>query len=637
LCGIAGFFHKDSFRYEWAKKCVDRMASAIIHRGSDDFGEWIDGEAGIAFAHRRLSIIDLSPAGHQPMVSPSGRYIIIFNGEIYNHLELRKRLVHEDIRTAWRGHSDTESLLAAIESWGILKALQRSVGMFAFALWDRQERSLTLARDRIGEKPLYYGMQSSVLMFASELKAIMKAPGFKSEIDKDVLALYFKYNAVPEPYCIYKGFRKLKPGCILTIRAEDISKNMMPEAKSFWSLHQAYQHGLDNPFTGTDAEAVEEFERLFRRSVAEQSLADVPLGAFLSGGVDSSAVVALMQSQSNREVRTFTIGFTDQKFNEAEYAKAVAKHLGTEHNEVYITPKEALDVIPQLPDIYDEPFADSSQIPTYLVSQLARQSVTVSLSGDGGDELFCGYTRYLNASTHWNKINKIPHTIRKILSGSALSLLSDVDGRNEFLARKINAFGKKDIVSFYDVMVSHCLDHSNFISDSRLLDCTKYSNCFGSGLGALMVIDILGYLPTDILVKVDRAAMHVSLETRIPLLDYRIVEFAQSLPETMRIKGGESKWILRQLLYKHVPRNLIERPKTGFGVPIADWLKGPLREWADDLLSGTSLNRCSLLNKRIISKKWTEHKSGIRDWSGQLWIVLMFMAWFNRYRIANNG
>lgn len=635
MCGIAGFYCADGFRLEWAKESIVRMTSAIVHRGPDDSGDWIDADAGIALAHRRLSIIDLSVAGHQPMVSPKGRYIISFNGEIYNHRDSRRQMEKESVAPAWRGHSDTESLLAAIESWGILKTLQESVGMFAFALWDRQERSLTLARDRIGEKPLYYGMQSGVLMFASELKAIRKAPGFIAEIDKDVLALYFQYNAVPGSYCIYKGFRKLKPGCILTIRSEDIAHNLIPEPKAFWTLKESYQIGLEKPFAGTDAEAVDELERLFIRSVTEQSLADVPLGAFLSGGIDSSAVVALMQSQSNRKVKTFSIGFTDQKFNEAEYAKAVAQHLGTDHHELYITSKEALDVIPKLPDIYDEPFADSSQIPTFLVSQLARQHVTVSLSGDAGDELFGGYRHYSNAFTHWSMVSLIPHVLRKSLARSASWLLPDTEGRNEFLARKIKAFGKKDIASFYDVMVSQCLDTSSFIPESRSLDSIQCKNGFGQGLGAFMAFDILGYLPTDILVKVDRAAMSVSLETRVPLLDYRIVEFAQCLPESMKIRARESKWILRQLLYKYVPKKLIERPKQGFGVPVADWLKGPLREWADDLLCISSLNRCGLLNERVILKKWSEHKSGIRDWSGQLWMVLMFITWFYRYEVHN--
>jgi len=630
MCGIAGFYCLDSFCTDCAKERVVQMARAIVHRGPDDSGEWIDGEAGIALAHRRLSILDLTPAGHQPMVSPSGRYVFVFNGEIYNHPEIRKKLEHEREAAVWRGHSDTETLLVAIESWGIANTLKKCSGMFAFALWDRQQRQLTLGRDRIGEKPLYYGMQAGSLLFASELKAIRQAPGFRGEIDKDVLALYFKYNAVPDPYCIYKGFRKLQPGHTLTVNAQDIAKKEIPQSHPYWSLQDAYQRGSDNPFIGSETEAVDELERLLSRSVREQSLADVPLGAFLSGGVDSSAVVALMQSQSSQKVKTFTIGFTDKAYNEAEYARDVARHLGTDHHELYVTPRDALDVIPKLPDMYDEPFADSSQVPTYLVSQLARQHVTVSLSGDGGDELFCGYTRYRKASANWGKVCRIPYVLRKSLAETVSSILPDAEVKNEFLARKVNAFAQKDLVSFYNVMVSQCLDSTSFVPGSDDLASWYRSNGFGHGMNALMACDILGYLSTDILVKVDRAAMNVSLETRVPLLDYRIVEFAQSLPLALKMRRGESKWILRQVLYKHVPRELIDRPKMGFGVPIAEWLKAPLREWADDLLSPSSLDCCGLLSGKNISRKWIEHKAGIKDWSSQLWMVLMYISWFNR-------
>ncbi len=637
MCGFAGYYHKNSFRFEKGKEYAIRMANAIVHRGPDDSGEWIDGEAGIALAHRRLSILDLTPAGHQPMVSPSGRYVIVFNGEIYNHLATRKELEQELLVSSWHGYSDTETLLMAIESWGIVKALKVSTGMFAFALWDRQERQLALARDRIGEKPLYYGIQGGALLFASELNAIRQVPGFHGKVDKEVLALYFKHNAVPETFCIYTGFRKLKPGSILTIRSEDIAHNVLPDPQQYWSLHDAYQYGLENPFTGTDAESVDELERLFLGSITEQSIADVPLGAYLSGGVDSSAVVALMQSKSSKKVKTFTIGFADQEYNEAEYAKAVAKYLGTDHYELYITQQDALDVIPKLPEIYDEPFADSSQIPTFLVSQLARQHVTVSLSGDGGDELFCGYKQYPKALAHWRKIRRIPHALRKSIAVPTSWLLPDAQFGNEFLAKKIKAFSQKDIVSFYDVMVSQCLDASFFIAGKVAFEGNYSGHCFGQSLDALMAVDITRYLPSDILVKVDRAAMNVSLETRLPLLDYRIIEYAQRLPESMKIRNGESKWILRQLLYRYVPRELIERPKMGFGVPVTDWLRGSLMEWADDLLSIQSIKRCDLLYGKGILRKWAEHKSGMKDWSSQLWMVLMFMAWFNRYGGHING
>jgi asparagine synthase (glutamine-hydrolysing) len=627
------------------------MTGALAHRGPDADGHWFDSAAGIALGHRRLSIIDLSAAGAQPMISRSGRYVIVFNGEIYNHNDIRKQLETDGKTLSWLGHSDTETLLAAIEAWGLEKTLQNCTGMFAIALWDRTDRKLSLARDRIGEKPLYYGLQNRTFMFGSELKAIRLAPGFRGEIDRDVLALYFQFNAVPDPYCIYRGFHKLRPGCILSIDVSQLRNGTVPEVQPYWSLADVCRSGINSPFIGTDAEAVAKLEKLIAQSIAEQSIADVPLGAFLSGGVDSSAIVAMMQAQSNHRVKTFTIGFTEDAYNEAEHAKAVALHLGTDHHELYVSPQQALDVIPKLPHMYCEPFADSSQIPTFLVSQLARQHVTVSLSGDAGDELFGGYNRYQTAEDYWRRISRTPAPIRGLLVAGIRSL--SVEQWNQLIAAvrwvlpsklKNYANGKRahvlaelmsqqDIGNFYRQLVTHWRLDSGLVNYQRELP-SVYSNCAVlpvdiDGKQRLMAKDILGYLCTDILVKVDRAAMATSLETRVPLLDPRIVEFSQSLPLHLKMRGGQTKWILRELLYKHVPRKLIERPKMGFGVPIGPWLRGPLRDWAENLLSVEKLSEQGLINPDPVRDKWFQHLAGSHNWEYLLWDVLMFQAWLD--------
>ena len=617
---------------------LGRMGEAIGHRGPDDSGVWLDADGGIGLSHRRLSVLDLSPAGHQPMVSASGRYVIAFNGEIYNHLDLRRQLSDR----AWCGHSDTETLLAGFELWGIEQTLQATVGMFAIALWDRIDRSLILARDRLGEKPLYYGWQGGVFLFGSELKALKHHPSFQGEVDREALALYLRYSYVPAPRSIYRGMCKLAPGTLLRVRAGD---RQLPEPKQFWSLKAVAEHGQREPFEGSDEEAVEALEGKLLESVRAQQIADVPLGAFLSGGIDSSTIVALMQSQSHRPVQTFTIGFQEVGYNEAEHARAVARHLGTDHTELYVTSAQALAVIPRLATLYDEPFADSSQIPTYLVSQMARAHVTVSLSGDAGDELFGGYTRYAMAA----RILQYPKSLRKLLAGGLTSLsplawnrlfsaLAPVlpksmrfvlpGDKAHKLASILEAESQEVI---YRRLVSTWLAPEDVVLGSKepstlLDDRASWAN----GVvfeHCMMFLDAMTYLPDDILVKVDRAAMGVSLETRVPFLDHRVVEFAWQLPLAMKIRDGQGKWLLREVLYKYVPKELIERPKMGFGVPIDSWLRGPLRDWAEALLDETRLHKEGFFHPRPIREKWAEHLSGRRNWQYLIWNVLMFQAW----------
>lgn len=630
------------------------MAQRIVHRGPDDSGVWVDVEAGIALAHRRLSILDLSPAGHQPMVSVLGRYVIVFNGEIYNYLELRRELddsPHHGLLQGeggvphWRGHSDTETLLACFEAWGIEATLKKSVGMFAIALWDRAERVLTLARDRMGEKPLYYGWQGETFLFGSELKALRAHPAFQGKIDRDSLALMLRHNYIPAPYSIYQGIRKLPPGTYLKLLMGKREGEPVP----YWSLREVAERGQAQPFVGSETEAVTALEAHLLESIGLQMIADVPLGAFLSGGVDSSTVVALMQAQSIRPVKTFTIGFHEEGYNEAQHAKVVARHLDTEHTELYVTPDEAMNVIPHLPALYDEPFSDSSQIPTFLLSQLAKQHVTVSLSGDAGDELFGGYGRYFLARSIWRKVGWIPYVWRKGLArgirllspeawnaigqpfanfllgglrprpfGDRTHKLAEIiaDGSREKIYRGLVSIWKRPA----DVVIGGTEPPTALTDRSSWPAIHDFEQ-------RMMYLDTMSYLPDDILVKVDRAAMGVSLETRVPFLDHRVVEFAWGLPLSMKIRGGQGKWILRQVLYKYVPEELIERPKMGFGVPIDSWLRGPLKEWAEALLDESRLKREGYFNPAPIRQKWVEHLSGQRNWQYYLWDVLMFQAW----------
>lgn len=622
-----------------------RMADALRHRGPDAAGVWVDEEAHIGLAHRRLSILDLSPAGHQPMVSASGRYVIAFNGEIYNHLELRQDLQGT---AEWRGRSDTEALLAGFDAWGLEATLRNIVGMFAIALWDRLKRVLYLARDRMGEKPLYYGWQSGMFVFGSELKALTAYPSFDAEINRDALTLFLRHNAIPAPYSIYRGIHKLPPGTFLQVQAGQV--DVLPVA--YWAARSAAEAGQRNLFRGSDAEAAVELERMLGQAVGGQMVADVPLGAFLSGGIDSSTVVALMQAQSARPVKTFTIGFNEAGYDEAPHASAVARHLGTEHTELYVTPQDAMAVIPSLPDIYDEPFADSSQVPTYLVSRLARGHVTVSLSGDGGDELFGGYNRYFWARDIWRKLGWVPRPLRAALAGALTTLppaawdtVMQKLGRwlpaslryanpGDKLHKAAEILAVRSAEEIYLGLVSHWRQPARLVANSQepmtLLTDPAHRAELPDFEHRMMLLDTVTYLPDDILTKVDRAAMAVSLESRVPLLDHRVVEFAWTLPLTMKIRNGQGKWLLRQVLYRHVPQALMERPKMGFGVPIGHWLRGPLRGWAEDLLSESRLQREGFFRPAPVRQKWKEHLSGKRNWQYHLWDVLMFQAWLER-------
>ena len=647
MCGFAGFLENggassdDDLRLR-----LTGMASRIENRGPDDFGCWYDGSVSVGLTHRRLSILDLSPAGGQPMVSASGRFVIAFNGEIYNHKDLRglnNLSAHQGKN--WLSHSDTETLLSSIEAWGLEKALQKSIGMFAFSLWDRQEKKLFLVRDRFGEKPLYFGWQgvgsSKAFLFGSELKALKAHPSFSAEVDRGSLCLLMRHNYVPAPHAIYKGIYKLEPGSILSVSLSQPD----PKITKYWDAIEGAAAAKSKSFTGTPQQAVDELEILTNDAISKQMVADVPLGAFLSGGIDSSTIVALMQSQSSRPVKTFTIGFNEVGYNEAVHAKAVAKHLGTDHTELYVSPTQAIEVIPKLPGLYCEPFADSSQIPTYLVSQLARQKVTVSLSGDAGDELFCGYSRYKLASQLWWRLSLMPAPMRGFasklitsISPSAWDKLGTIiPGGNVYasLGDKIHkgagVLSSQDFRQLYLGIVSQITNPSEWviggvepatklIGDAPLL--TQFND-----VEQMMLLDTITYLPDDILTKVDRAAMGVSLEGRVPFLDHRIFEFAWTLHLDYKLRDGQTKWPLRQLLYRYVPKELIERPKMGFGVPIGDWLRGPLKGWAESLLSEERLRREGYFHSEIIRSKWAEHLSGKRNWQSQLWTVLMFQAW----------
>ena len=643
MCGIAGVFGGSTVDAD----IVARMARALAHRGPDDEGVWIDAEAGIGLGHRRLSIVDLSHAGHQPMVSPSGRYVISFNGEIYNHFDLRRDLAAQGKEPNWRGHSDTESLLAAFDAWGIKPALTCACGMFAVAVWDKKQRTLTLARDRLGEKPLYYGRQGGPhgpFLFASELKALRQHPGFEPEIDREALGLLVRYMNVPAPLSIYRGISKLIPGTMLTLAPGAAE----PVIEEYWSGAKIAAAGVADPLKMDPARAADELERMLEYAIGRQMMADVPLGAFLSGGVDSSTVVAIMQKLSPRPVRTFTIGFHESEYNEAGHAKAVATHLRTDHTEIYVTSAEAMDVIPRLAAIYDEPFADSSQIPTHLISALAQSKVTVALSGDGGDELFGGYDRYLLTMGFWDRIAGIPLPVRsaaaralKMVPASAWTRLGSAAGELLPGAMRLSRFGNKvhkgasmlsseTLDALYSAMLSQWPDPSAVVVGAS---ADKSSTMNGSarlsdlaGVDRMMAQDMLGYLANDILVKVDRAAMSVSLETRVPLLDPKLVEFAWRLPLEFKIRGSTTKWLLRQVLYRHVPRELIERPKMGFGVPLDSWMRGPLRDWVEALIDERRLREGGFFHPSAVRKAWDEQLAG-RASHFKLWPVLMFQSW----------
>lgn len=636
MCGIVGF---------WGgvldAAVVERMAARLTTRGPDDAGVWTDDSAGLALAHRRLSILDLSPAGHQPMRSPCGRYVLVYNGEIYNHWDLRAELEREGGAFDWRGHSDTETLLAALRYWGVQGALERLNGMFAFALWDTAERTLFLARDRMGEKPLYYGRAGDTFLFGSELKALSAHPDWQGEVNRDALALYMRHNYVPAPWSIYNGIAKMPPAHFVAIRED--GRNV-GQPVCYWDLGRIAEQGVAS--AGGEPEALaDELDALLRDAVSRRMAADVPLGAFLSGGYDSTTVAALMQAQSKRPIKTFSIGFHEEGYNEAEHARAVAEHLGTDHTELYVTPEEAMTVIPKLPTLYDEPFSDSSQIPTFLVSQLARQHVTVSLSGDGGDELFCGYNRYVLGYQVWSKLRLLPRPLRGILAavlnrapGHALDTVQrrlprrfQVSNLADRLPKLAEVLAYRDGQSFYRSLVSHAKHPDELVLGANEPDTILSRPDRLPSLPGLreqmMYLDQMTYLPDDILTKVDRASMAVSLEARVPLLDHRVVEFAWQVPTEYKSRDGNGKWLLRQVLYRYVPRELMDRPKMGFGVPIEHWLRGPLREWAEELLDEKRLHEEGFFDPAPIRRMWQEHVSGERRWHYYLWDVLMFQAW----------
>lgn len=644
MCGIAGIGCLNDYQVNLQKelKC---LSDSITHRGPDSCGYWVDESSRIGFAHRRLAIHDLSTHGHQPMLSNTDRYVITYNGEIYNFLDLKKELLATG--SSFIGGSDTEVILASIEFWGLRKALENFVGMFAFALWDKKDRKLYLARDRQGEKPLYYGWNQGCFLFGSELKALRSFSHWKGEINRDALCLLLRHNYIPAPHTIYNGIHKLIPGSYLEVRINEGENSQ--QLHKYWDVSSVFAHGANHPSAASIEEIETHLETLLLQSVNQQMLSDVPLGAFLSGGIDSSLIVALMQRQSQSAVKTFTIGFNESGYNEAESAKEVAKHLGTDHTELYVTSEDALNVIPNLPTYFDEPFADSSQIPTFLVSELARKKVTVVLSGDGGDELFCGYSRYFSASSQWDARRSLPLSLRRMLASSILRIPDEIIDRctpllkvmgkhnspsfSERLKSKAGGYLPSSLQDFYRYDISYWTAPEAVVLGASDPECfLSEHNVFHSSLSdhqLMMCLDTGSYLPDDILVKVDRAAMANSLEGRMPLLDHRIIEFACSIPPELNVDGQNGKQLLRNILYRHVPQPLVDRPKSGFAVPIADWLRAPLREWGEELISVHRLTEEGYFDVLAVRKKWEEHVSGKNDWSFHLWGILMFQAWLD--------
>lgn len=653
MCGIAGIIGHSLTAESWTTE-LGKMAAALNHRGPDDHGIWFDLKAGVGMSHTRLSIIDLSTEGRQPMVSHSGRYIIAYNGEVYNFPEIRRELQQEHI--PWRGNSDTEVMLAAFDTWGIADSVKRFIGMFAFAVWDTGTQSLLLCRDRLGIKPLYFSRTANGLLFGSELKAFMGHPDFSTEIDRNALSLLFRYSNIPAPYSIFQNTWKLAPGTMLHIPLEKLKHNTWkPEPVSYWSALEVARYGTQNQFAIGYQEALGQLDSLLRDAVRMRMISDVPLGAFLSGGIDSSTIVALMQAQSSRKVKTFSIGFREAGYDEAGYARQVAEHLGTDHTELYVSPQDALQVIPDLPAMFDEPFSDPSQIPTYLLSKLTREHVTVCLSGDGGDEVFGGYNRHFLWEWIWNTIHWIPMAARKIPGHlirsvppavwdafvyritSLLPVRYRIDTPGDRIAKLADAIAAATPESMYLGFVSHWNHPAMLVTGSRepatLVTDSRQQQLFDRFTHTMMALDLATYLPHDILTKVDRASMRVALETRIPMLDHRVVEFAWKLPLEMKVKNRQGKRILRDILYRYVPPELVERPKTGFAIPLDSWLRGPLRDWAESLLDRRKLREHGLLNPELIRNAWQAHLSGRQNRQHEIWDVLMFQQWKENYKL----
>jgi asparagine synthase (glutamine-hydrolysing) len=641
MCGIAGFVGASNIGGGNVDGAAEAMAASLSHRGPDDQGVWIDTAAGTALVHRRLSIIDLSPAGHQPMISADERFVISYNGEVYSYQPIAVEFAARGYK--FRGHSDTEVILESFALNGVEPTLKRMIGMFAIALWDRRERTLTLIRDRLGIKPLYWAKFGNLFLFGSELKALRAHPGWTPRIDRNAVAAFMRHNYVPAPHTIYEGVHKLEPGIVLTLPWQG-----EPQIARFWDARTVARDGINHPLQGSDFELTEQLEELLRDAVGRRMIADVPLGAFLSGGVDSSTVVALMQAARSGKVKTFSIGFDIPGFDEAPHAAAVARHLQTEHTELMVTSDQALDVIPRLPEWYDEPFADSSQIPTYLVSAMTRRHVTVALSGDGGDELFAGYNRYQLTQQFWRTLSLLPRSLRKSAAAALTaiapdrwaSLLSALPSRLRppqagDKVHKVASVLKLDSAdAIYRRLVSHW-EPSEVMLHAReprsILDDKSVRQEFPDLLSRMQFLDLVTYLPDDILTKVDRASMAVALEARVPLIDHRVVEFTWRLPQEAKVRGGTSKWLLRQVLYRHVPPALIERPKMGFGIPLGEWLRGPLRGWAETLLNEKRLREAGLLDPAVVGRYWQEHLDGRRNWQYLLWNVLMLEAWRERW------
>jgi asparagine synthase (glutamine-hydrolysing) len=635
MCGIVGFYDKLGVDSNSSRDIALNMASTIRHRGPDDCGVWLGEQNRLALSHQRLSILDISDTGHQPMVSSSGRYILVFNGEIYNYKNIKESLVNIN----WRGESDTEVLLEAISQWGLLKTLNKCTGMFAFALWDKELKQLSLARDRLGEKPLYYGWNNKVFFFGSELKALKAHPSFQKNINLDAVSLYFNHGYIPSPFSIYTGISKLSPGCIVNLNLKASELYPLKE-KPYWSLESITGEPISKETNKIKKnEFIDELDEKLTTAVMRQSISDVPLGSLLSGGIDSSLITAILQKNSQQRIKTFSLGFNEEKYNEAHYAKIIADHIGSDHHEIIVSPNDLQNIIPNLAKIYDEPFGDPSAIPTFIISEFSRNYVTVALTGDGGDELFGGYNHYHRSAQIWSSIRKIPLNIR-LVSSSILNPVG-VALYNQSLGRKVerlsNYLACETLFECYKVQVEASEQElRNVLTVNKKISGISSFNKI-DGYESMMYADSATYLPDDILVKVDRAAMAVGLETRAPLLDHSIVEFAFKIPLEYKVYGGTGKLILKDLLERYIPKSMFDRPKMGFGLPIDIWLRGSLRDWAESNLDEKSLNEIGFLNTKVIRKRWKEHLRGVKDWHYFLWDLLMFVEWYKSDKIEINS